>query len=71
MYTEADIKNLEAFYIKCELPDEIQLNAAEKITDLRQFVDSHLTIARSYIGSDTFASFYARLVKVRDIINGK
>lgn len=69
MYTDKDLIELEQFFKSIpasDLPTEIEVVQAQRVTDIRKFIDSHLAAAKSNIGKSTFASFYDRLVKLKE-----
>lgn len=63
---EKDIAELETFFAGITLPTEpIRLTAGETITNLPQFIDSHLNTIRANNGNPTFIATLKRLQAVK------
>jgi hypothetical protein len=62
------IEDLEAFFNSTTLPTSIQLGPGEKIIDVKQFVDVHLTRYKAYPNQPIYEVFYLRLVKLRKLL---
>lgn len=58
------IKEIEAFIKTCELPQTIQINSGEKITNVKKFLDSHLSFVKERNGDIKFKPYMRRLWKV-------
>lgn len=64
-----DIEGLEKFFSKTALPEgEIQLSPGIKITNLKTFVESHLTTVKSNLQVLTFKPYYDRLLKLKSLL---
>ena len=61
------IDELEEYFKSAELPEEIYLSSAEKITDVRKFIEGHLRTLRSNSGQKVYLPYYERLRKVKEL----
>jgi hypothetical protein len=68
MYTEKDLQELEQFFKGKDLPKEVEVVQSQKVVDVKKFIAGHLACARANVGKPTFASFYDRLVKLKEKI---
>lgn len=67
---DQQIAELESFFNSITLPaGEIQLNAWTKITDVPQFVDSHLATLKAHPTAPSFASFLSRLNELKNFLS--
>lgn len=74
MYTEKDLNELEAFFKsipKANLPAEIEVVQAQKVTDVPKFINAHLACVKSNIGRNAYTSFYDRLVRLKELLSAK
>jgi len=60
------IKDLEIFFNSVELPKQILLTPANLITNVDQFVKSHLKYVESE--KNAFKPYYWRLVRLKELI---
>ncbi len=64
-----NLTQLEAYFSSVKLPQTLQLSEGEFITDLRLFVDNHISILYNNSGKPTFVPYYLRLIKIYNLIN--
>lgn len=62
------IEELEAYFEGIDLPESVYLNQATKISDVKKFVTSHLITVKTHGHIKAYASFYDRLVQLKDIL---
>jgi hypothetical protein len=62
------LDEIEAYLKDAELPEYIQLSNAERITDVRKFVNSHISTLRANSGNRTFLPHYNRLLALVKIL---
>ncbi|NEU09410.1 hypothetical protein GZH53_13880 [Flavihumibacter sp. R14] len=62
------ITELEQFFATCELPQEIQLDVAVKITNVPKFVQSHFDIIKSHGHVKALVAFQDRLIQLKDLL---
>lgn len=67
---KAPVSELEALFSTAQLPREIQLDHASRITDVKLFVESHLAVLKQNEGRAAYDGFYDRLEKAKKIIEG-
>lgn len=65
------IEELEAYFESVELPENVYLNQATKITDVKKFVSSHILTVKAYGHIRAYGSFMDRLLQLKDIIEGQ
>lgn len=61
-----NVESLENFFKKAKLPDQVQLNVCEKITDIPKFIETHLTIIKKQSGKRAYLPYYERLVRLKN-----
>lgn len=62
-----NIDELEQFFNKIKISiQEIQLDQCTYITNIKQFVDSHIVITNHNNGNPTYKPYYNRLVKLQN-----
>ena len=64
----AQISELEEFFT-CSLPKEIMLNTWTKITNVAEFVHSHIETVKANNGRKTFAVYLQRLNELKTCLN--
>jgi len=64
-----EIIELEQFFNTVKLPDVIRLSKWENITNCREFVNSHLGMAKACNGNSTFKPYLERLIKLKQLFN--
>jgi len=62
------LDEIEAYLKDAELPEYIQLSNAERVTDVRKFVNSHIGTLRANSGNRTFLPYYNRLLALVKIL---
>lgn len=62
------VDNLEKFFASKQLPEKIQLGPGETITDLKKFLESHLTILKAKPNVSINEVFYLRLIKLKNLL---
>ncbi len=68
--TDEQIATLEAFYKTTPLPATLQLDAGIVITNVAQFVQSHLEVLKANRGRPVYDTYYNRLLLARQRIEG-
>lgn len=64
------IESLENYFNSIELStDSIELNNHTKITNIKEFVKSHLSTIKANFKNPLFLPYLDRLVKLKDIIS--
>jgi len=66
--TSKQIDELELFFSKAKLPTTIQLDSGSNITDVKQFVASHLNVLRNNDDKPMYDVFYSRLLRLKELI---
>jgi hypothetical protein len=67
--TEWNIAELETFFQSAKLPPPpIKLSPTCKITNVRGYIDFHLSVARANEGNKTFIAYLHRLQELKTII---
>ena len=65
-----EIQALENFFTGTEIPDNIMaLNAYSTISNLRKFINSHLSVVKANNGNPTFLPYLNRLQQLKDKIS--
>jgi len=62
------LDEIEAYLKDAELPEYIQITDAEKVTDVRLFIDNHIAILRANSGNRTYLPYYNRLLALTKIL---
>lgn len=63
------IQEVEDFFLKTELPKgPIRVTKFAVITDLKLFIDSHLSMAKANNGNYTFIPYLQRLIWIKRMI---
>lgn len=65
------ITELEQYFKNKELPKTLQVDRGTKITDVAKMVESHFLVINSYRGSKVAEPFIARLIQLKDILEGE
>lgn len=65
------IEELEAYFETADLPEYIYLNEATKIVEVKKFVTSHIITVKAHGHIKAYASFYDRLVQLKEMIESK
>ena len=66
------LKELKIELLSKTLPKEIQFGPGQKITDVKKFIDSHISVLEGNTKSNnkiTFMPYYDRLVQLNSILN--
>ena len=62
------LDKIEAYLKDAELPEYIQITDAEKVTDVRLFIDNHIAMLRANSGNRTYLPYYNRLLALTKIL---
>jgi|DEB0MinimDraft_4_1074332.scaffolds.fasta_scaffold01710_9 hypothetical protein len=62
------LDEIEAYLKDAELPEYIQITDAEKVTDVRLFIDNHIAMLRANSGNRTYLPYYNRLLALTKIL---
>jgi hypothetical protein len=62
------LDKIEEYLKDATLPEYVQLTGAEKIVDVRKFVDNHIAILRANSGNKTYLPYYNRLLALTKIL---
>lgn len=62
------LQDLEEYFSKTELPDEIQLDPVTRVTDVRKMVESNIEYLKNHPGNIRFLPYFHQLLKVKQII---
>lgn len=62
------IDELESFFSSVELPATIRLGPGEMITNVKRFVDVHLTRIKAYPNLPLYKVYYDHLLKLKKIL---
>ena len=62
------INELECFFNSIELPDQIQVGKAVRITNVRNFIETNLLRSRRYGTNPTFGTSYDDLITLKDLL---
>ncbi|MBA7516158.1 hypothetical protein ES705_08203 [subsurface metagenome] len=66
---EQNIAELERFFKTVTLPgNPVRLNGCEVITDIKEFVNSHLAIVKAQNGNPTYKPYIERLIELKEIL---
>ncbi len=68
-FTENQIDELEAFFKKAKMPSTVQLDEGSKNTSGRTFIQSYLNVVRANTDKPITEVFYARLVRLRELVS--
>ncbi|WP_414647103.1 DUF6965 family protein [Chitinophaga sp.] len=63
-----NIDELEAYFKSVTLPTEINLDQSQRVTNLKNFLDTHFSICRLHNGHSTYHGFYLRLLQAKGVI---
>lgn len=63
------LSELDTFFAKAKLPATVLLDAGTTITDVRQFVQSHIAVLKNNMDKPIYEVFYNRLVKLKELMN--
>ena len=67
-----DITELQSFFTAFPLPAQpIRLNNCNTITNIENFIDTHLEVLKHNNGNRTFAPYYHRLIELKQILINK
>jgi hypothetical protein len=62
------LEEIETYLNSVPLPEYITIQRGEHITDVRKFVDSHISTLRANSGNRTFLPYYNRLLALVKIL---
>lgn len=65
--TEKQIKDLEEYFKKANLPHSIQLDQGSKIENVSTFINSHLKVLRNNADKSMYDVFYERLLRLKEL----
>ncbi|HWW42931.1 DUF6965 family protein [Pedobacter sp.] len=65
------IEELEAYFESVDLPENVYLNQATKITDVKKFVSSHIITVKAHGHIKAYSSFMDRLIQLKEIIEAR
>ena len=65
------VKRLTSFFESAELPDTIQLKSGALVTNVEQFVKSHLRIAKNNQNKPVFSPYLERLEQLEQLLTKK
>lgn len=66
-YTLNDLEAIETYFNSIDLPRSIHLKQAERIVDVKLFIQSHLTRCKSQLHTISGLPFYKRLIELKQI----
>lgn len=67
MAKNESIEELEAFFNSVDLPSEICFNGFN-ITDVKSFIDSHISTVKFNINKSIFKIYYNRLIELKSYL---
>lgn len=65
------IEELEAYFESVDLPENVYLNQATKITDVKKFINSHIITVKAHGHIKAYSSFMDRLLQLKEIIDAQ
>jgi hypothetical protein len=63
------IQELETYFNAIDLPQEIQIDRAHRITNVRLYIDTNLTRAKINGMKPLFGNGYAKLMHLKEILD--
>jgi hypothetical protein len=63
------IEELAVYFNAIDLPSEIQIDRARRITNVRLYIDTNLTRAKIYGIKPLFGNAYAKLISLKEILD--
>lgn len=62
------LKELKTFFSSAEIPATIDLNSYSRITNVQNFIDTHISFLEHNSGNKTFKPYYDRLIELLNIL---
>ncbi len=63
-----NVANMRAYFDNAQLPIAVQLSKCETVTNVKEFVNSHLAFIETYWGKDIAKPYYNRLRQLKIMI---
>ncbi len=70
MVTQEEISEIEQYFKATNLPASIKTKEG-LITNVRQYIGSHLKILQSHEPLNAYEGYYHNLVALKEVLNGK
>lgn len=64
------VPELKEYFSKKELPEAIQVDRGNRITDVKKFVESHFSVLENNPDSKASNPFHLRLIELKNILEG-